>query len=157
MRTTIRVELPKSSPDQLIAKIETVLAEHDRREAAAAGSSKIEPAEVAALRAAVAPRSTNATTGVTTSSAKADRAEAKQREAEAAALYERSALALGVGPGQNLRSPGTALFHLAKVRDGLLNAYRGRENELEAYGFDVVIGTAATPLRRTTAAATTKG
>jgi len=81
--------------------------------------------------------------------AKADRLKAQEFTAQASALFEKSNKALGLAEGQNQRTENTGLFYAAQTRDTLL----GRENELETFGFKVVVGSAASPVRKAKATA----
>ena len=134
-KTTIRVELPTSSPDLLVALLETLLTEHDKREAETPGSSPLKAEDIVKLRPIV--------TG-----AKADRLKAKNLTAQAAALTEESNKALGLAAGQNQRVENTGLYYAAQLRDSLLVTYRGRENAMEPFGYKVVLGSAAAPKRK---------
>lgn len=138
-RTTIRVEVPTASPDDLVALIEALLAQHDKLEAAKSGSSPLPAADVTKLRAIV-------------TQAKPDRAKAKDFDRQAQALYESSSKLLGLGTGQNSRTEGTGLSLTVKMRDLLLALNRGSENALEPWGFTVVVGSAAAPKKKAPAA-----
>jgi hypothetical protein len=80
--------------------------------------------------------------------AKPARAQAKDYERQAQALYEQSSRMLGVAKGQTRRTDGTGLNVALKLRDLLLALNRGQENALEPWGFTVIIGSAAAPKRR---------
>lgn len=80
--------------------------------------------------------------------AKADRLKSQELAAQAAALLEKSNKALGLAEGQNLRTEDTGLFYAAQVRDTLVAELRGKENEIETFGFKVVVGSAASPTRK---------
>lgn len=137
-RTTVRVDVPLSNPDELIVLIEAMLAHHDELETAKVGSSPLFPADVTKLRAIVAQ-------------AKPDRVKAKDYDGKAQALYESSSKLLGMGKGQNIRTEGTGLSLTAKMRDLLLVVNKGAENALEPWGFNVVVGSAAAPKKKTPA------
>lgn len=138
-RRTIRVDVPTSNPDDLVALDENILAQHDRLEAAKAGSSPLKAADVAQLRSVV-------------TQAKPARKAAKEHEQQAQVLYEQAARQLGLCKDQNTLTPGTALTLTTKFRDQILADNRGTENALEAWGFTVVVGTAATPKKKAPAA-----
>ncbi len=131
-RTTIRIDLPSGSPDLLIKLLEDIKAQHTKRETATPGSSPLEATTIAALDEQV-------------TSAKADRLKA---QALTAALLEKSNKALGLAEGQTQRADKTGLFYAAQVRDTLLAAFRGQEHEMETFGFSVVVGSAASPVRK---------
>ncbi len=80
--------------------------------------------------------------------AQAKRAEASSLMARAEALNGEAANLIGVAKGQTSKTPGTLYFQLCKIRDLLLPLNRGIENNLELWGFKVVIGQAAAPRKR---------
>ncbi|MFA6287901.1 MAG: hypothetical protein WC661_11005 [Opitutaceae bacterium] len=134
-RTTVRIVLPSANADQTIKLLETILAEHARRETATPGSSPLKSSVITAIQALIGP-------------AKADRLKSQELAAQAAALLEKSNKALGLAEGQNLRTEDTGLFYAAQVRDTLVAELRGKENEIETFGFKVVVGSAASPTRK---------
>ena len=134
-RTTVRVELPSSSPDDLTALIDSITKESDRLNAVTANSSPLPEALVTSLKAASV-------------SAKADRATAKDHERQAQVSFEKANTTLGLAKGQNIRTDGTGLNLVAKVRDLLLALNLGKENALEPFGFSVVVGSAAAPVKK---------
>jgi len=134
-RTTVRIDLPSTNADQTIKLLETILTEHTRREAATPGSSPLKASIITAIQTLLTP-------------AKADRLKSQELAAQAAALLEKSNKALGLAEGQNLRTEDTGLFYAAQVRDALVAELRGKENELETFGFKVVMGSAASPTRK---------
>ena len=134
-RTTVRIVLPSANADQTIKLLETVLAEHTRRETATPGFSPLKASVITAIQTLLGP-------------AKADRLKSQELAAQAAALLEKSNKALGLAEGQNLRTEDTGLFYAAQVRDTLVAELRGKENEIETFGFKVVVGSAASPTRK---------
>ena len=130
-RVTVRVNVP-SNPDELIALLETTLREHQRQGA----SSPIPAATVTPLQALV-------------TSAKADRQQARDLNRQAQDILERSNQQLGLAAGQTTRTPGTGVNLATQVRDLLLALNVGNENALEPFGFQVTIGTAASPKKKT--------
>jgi len=56
---------------------------------------------------------------------------------------------LGISEGQNSQTEGTLLFEIMRIRDLLLGASRGNEKALEPWGFDVTVGEAKAPTRKT--------
>ena len=129
-RTTVRVKVPATNPDRLLVLIESLLAQHDKLEAAQAGSSPLPAADVVKLRGVLAQ-------------AKPARVQAKDYARQAQALYEQSSRLLGVAKGQSRRTDGTGLNVTLKLRDLLLALNRGQENALEPWGFTVIPGSAA--------------
>lgn len=139
-RTTVRVDLPNASPDDLVKLLNDIATEHARRETAEAGSSPLDSDLVAHLKTIA-------------DSAGADRAKAHSLSQQSSVLMDESATALGLAVGQTLRSEGTGVFLAAQVRDLLLAQFRGTENELQLFGFNVVIGSAAGPKPKAAVAA----
>ena len=134
-RTTVRVELPTGKPDDIIKLIEDILKEHDKREAATAGSSPVPAKYITPLRALIA-------------AAKGDRDKAKDFARQSQEFYEKSAKSLGLAEGQTIRSEGTGLNLVGLVRDTLQTEFSGNENAMEPFGFKVVVGTAAGPKKK---------
>ncbi len=54
-------------------------------------------------------------------------------------------LALGIAKGQNTKTPGTVAFFLRSIRDILLGIYRGQEQQLGDWGFEVNFHTPPPP------------
>jgi len=47
--------------------------------------------------------------------------------------------ALGIAKGQTMATPDTLLFYLGLIRDQLMVTYKGREELIEDWGFDVTV------------------
>jgi hypothetical protein len=137
-RTTIRIELPASRPDDLVALIDAITKESDRINVLVPNSSPVPAALITSLKAAA-------------TSAKADRLAAKDHERQAQVSFEKANATLGLAKGQSIRSGGTGLNLIARARDLLLALNLGKENALEPFGFKVVVGSAAAPVKKTTA------
>jgi len=135
-RTTVRVELPNSSPDDLAILMDAITKESDRLNALVPLSSPVPAALVTLLKAA-------------STSAKADRVMAKDHERQAQVSFEKANTTLGLAKGQSIRTDGTGLNLVAKARDLLLALNLGKENALEPFGFNVVVGSAAAPQKKT--------
>ena len=54
-----------------------------------------------------------------------------------------------VGKGQNNTTECTALFHLIGITDGLLKTFINNGVKLSEYGFDMVVGMAKSPTKKT--------
>jgi hypothetical protein len=139
-RTTVRVNLPEGSPDDTLHLIEDIIKRHDKMNTDAAAdptqpASPLPAARVAKVRLVL-------------DKAKTLRAQAKEHDRKAQELNEQAGLALGLGKGQTLRTPDTGMNHVTVIRDLLLAEYAGQENALEPFGFQVVVGTAASPKRK---------
>lgn len=48
-------------------------------------------------------------------------------------------LALGIAKGQTMATPDTLLFYLGLIRDQLMVTYKGREELIEDWGFEVTV------------------
>ena len=81
-RTTVRVELPSSSPDELAAIIDAITKESDRLNVLVPLSSPVPAALITLLKAAA-------------TSAKANRATAKDHERQAQVSFEKANTTLG--------------------------------------------------------------
>ena len=75
-------------------------------------------------------------------------AEVKALEATLQAKTGELIAKLGIAPGQTSQTKGTLLFEVMRIRDLLLSRYRGKENELESWGFSVAVGTAKSPTKK---------
>jgi hypothetical protein len=129
-RKTVRVDIPINRPDDLIKLAEDLKQQHDKPEA----HSPLDPAEATAMSA----RATLA---------KQKRSAAADHQAQAQRLHEEASTLLGTAPGQTSQTPDTLHHDLTGFRDALLVEHRGTEEALSAYGFNVVVGTAASPTR----------
>jgi len=130
-RVTTRVDLPKSSPDQMVKLAAAVQKKH----VADGAQSPLSEADMKLVSDLL-------------TEAQAKRAEASALIARAEALNGQAANLIGVAKGQTSKTPGTLYFQLCKIRDLLLPLNRGTENNLELWGFHVVIGQAAAPRKR---------
>ena len=54
----------------------------------------------------------------------------------------------GTAKGQNINTPGTLLYDCDMIKKSLLKKYKGNEETLSTYGFDVIIGQAKSPAPR---------
>jgi hypothetical protein len=138
-RTDIRVDVP-TNPDDLTVLIGQILAQDAALNKAAPGSSPLNPKTVAALQ------------GVLTA-AKPDRDLIASLTPQIEAAEQRSVKVLGLSNDQGVRTDGTGLFLVTKIRDALLAEYKGEEKEMEGFGFDVFINTTPTPQRKSAAQA----
>ena len=130
-RRTIRVEIPTGKPDDLIALAKSV---HTKHVADGADS----PLDTDMLD----------TLNTKTTSAETKNASAKQHDAQAQALRQDRDTSLGLADGQTADSPDTVLNLLTYTRDALLLKFRGNEEKLSEYGFNVVVGSAKSPTKK---------
>lgn len=139
-RRTVRVEIPRSEPDNLIKLGEAIVEGDTRLGADSALNGKH-------YLASLADR---------VSRAKAKRKEANDLEKQVITLRAEADHLLGIGEGQNQDTPDTALFYITSANKDLRSAHRTIEEKMGEYGFSVRIGTAADGGRRKADPATPK-
>jgi hypothetical protein len=132
-RITVKVDVP-TSPDDLADLIGKIIAQDTAMNASSPGSSPLNPKDVTALKAIQA-------------SVQPDRALIKNLQPQIDAAVQRSETNLGLANGQTVRTEGTGLFLVTKLRDVLLAEYKGQEKQMEGFGYNVAMGSAATPQR----------
>lgn len=130
-RKTIRVDIPTGSPDKLIKLAKDINTRNN----------KVGTTPELDVDKATATNSTATT-------AEGKRALAASMAAEAQALNDEAATLLGIAAGQNAQTPNTLLFDVTGYRDELLMAFRGNEEKLSEYGFNVVVGEAKSPTKK---------
>jgi hypothetical protein len=97
-------------------------------------NNPLDPAKLAKLKAAVDSAITNNNT-------------ARTLDAQAQVARQKRDTSLGIAKGQNASTPDTVLNLVTYVRDQLLLVNEGNEEVLGEYGFNIVIGTARSPMR----------
>jgi hypothetical protein len=127
-RKTVRVDVPTSSPQDLM-KLGQAIVDKDKADGDA---SPLDEKKIAALSAALAV------------AVPQDKA-ANDADAVAQKARQTRDQALGTADGQTAYTQGTALNVITYVRDQLLVTNEGQEEALSAYGFNVVIGSAKSP------------
>jgi cell division protein ZapA (FtsZ GTPase activity inhibitor) len=125
-RKTVRVKIPYSKPDDLITLAKQINNKHE---------SLGETSPLLALN------KMDAFAGKL-SSANQLRDESKTLRAESESKMEEAKLNLGTAAGQSKETPDTVYNLLLQIRDQLLVTYRGNEEKLSEWGFDVVVGQA---------------
>ena len=70
--------------------------------------------------------------------AEGKRTSSKELRAQSEALMEAANSLLGLGIDQSSTSPGTLYYYLTSIRDLLLVIYKGNEEQLSTWGFNVV-------------------
>jgi hypothetical protein len=132
-RKTIRVDVPRNEPTDLI------------RLATGIGKQHTKLATASPITDAVVKMSDYITR---TNNAAALQQTIEELQAQLQnKVGERDQL-LGISEGQNAQSGGTLLFDTLKIRDLLLALNRGNEEALSPWSFNVVVGTAAAPKRK---------
>ncbi len=133
-RKTVRVDLPTSNPDKLLHLCRAIVNQHLKAgdsspvKALESVDDGIKMADIEALLV----------------EAEQKRAEAKELEARVQALNGEVAQLTGLAHGQTSRTKSTLYSSVVRIRDFLLSLYRGNENTLEIWGFNVTIGVAST-------------
>ncbi len=130
-RRTIRVDIPTGKPDDIIKLAKSV---HDKHVSDGV-NSPLDTDKMTALDAATTPADTKNST-------------AKQLDAQSQTLRQQRDTLLGIADGQTADTPGTMLNLLTYARDELLVKFRGNEEMLGEYGFNVVVGSAKSPTKK---------
>lgn len=125
-RKTVRVAMPRGNPAQLIGLARKVYSKH-----IAMGKDS--------------PLKTLNMEGFIQRAGQAEELydEAKGLHARAEALMMQLRTLLGLEAGQTMSDRNATLAHLALIRDSLLLTYKGLEENLSEFGFNVVIGQAS--------------
>ena len=127
-RKTVRVDIPTSSPQDLM-KLGQAIVDKDKADGDA---SRLDDKKIAALSAALAI------------AVPQDKA-ANDADAVAQKARQTRDQALGLADGQTVYTKDTALNLVTYARDLLLVENEGQEEALTAYGFNVVVGSAKGP------------
>ncbi len=130
-RKTVRVDVPRRSPDEMLVLINTI----NLKNVALGQSTPLDAEDSAALVDIY-------------NKALAERQQAKTLEAQAQAHNQNARQFLGMNKEQSVHSPGTGLFHVTQVRDTLLKKFKGKEEQLGEWGFPTVVGNAKSPRPR---------
>jgi len=127
-RKTVRVDIPTSSPEALIALGQSILKKHTK-DGDASPLDKDKMTKLAAVLGIAEPQNQAALD--------ADGVAQKARQVRDQAL--------GVADGQTVYTKDTGLNLVTYARDELLVENEGQEEALTAYGFNVVVGSAKSP------------
>ena len=127
-RKTVRVDIPTSSPDTLMALSQTILKKHT----ADGNASPLDNDKMTKLQAAL-----NIALPQNQAALDADAVAQKARQTRDQAL--------GTADGQTVYTKDTAMNIVTYARDLLLVENEGTEEALTAYGFNVVVGSAKNP------------
>ncbi len=127
-RKTVRVDIPTSSPDTLMALSQSILKKH----AADGNASPLDNDKMTKLQAAL-----NIALPQNQAALDADAVAQKARQTRDQAL--------GTADGQTVYTKDTAMNIVTYARDLLLVENEGTEEALTAYGFNVVVGSAKNP------------
>ncbi|MFH1005724.1 MAG: hypothetical protein V1781_09595 [Bacteroidota bacterium] len=140
MRKTVRVKIPRKNPDPMLVLIDGINEKHVEL----CGSSSVEN------NARSSPLDNEDAEALLNIHIKArsEREQAKDFEAKAQSHNQKAREYLGLNKEQGVNSPGTGMYHVIQVRNTLLKKYRGNEEKLSEWGFEVVIGQAKSPKKK---------
>jgi hypothetical protein len=138
-RITVKVDVP-DNPDDLMDLIGKIIDQDSALNTKSPGSSPLNLKDVTALKAIQA-------------GAQPDRDLIAKLQPQIDAAVQHSETLLGLADGQTVRTEGTGLFLVTKIRDGLLSEYKGQEKQMEGFGYPVVISSVATAQRQPAAQA----
>jgi hypothetical protein len=122
-RRNIRVDVPTRNPDELLTLAEAIIAQDTDLGAASPLTGNVDMTAFGAL-------TTDARTLLT---------QADSKRADKEALNGQAAEIIGYAIGQTSFTPGTLYYYLVIIRDRLLQISTGVEQNLEQWGFHVVI------------------
>jgi hypothetical protein len=129
-KVTVKVEIPESSPDDLLDMALRLESNHTKKGV----DSPLKVIDMTTFSAKLL-------------SAKEKRAEAKRLHEEAEALNQQALQDLGIAKGQNSKTPGTIYNLITSARDVLMGINRGQEEKLNEWGFKVVSNSSATNVK----------
>jgi hypothetical protein len=121
-RRTIRVDIPVDSPDGMLDLCEAVTARHE----ALGGGSPITLVDMAVFKANHIEARTQHNTG-------------NNKHKEAEGKTQDMIRIIGTGKGQKVNTEGTLYYIIGLVRDTLLAKHKNHEEQLEQWGFNIVI------------------
>lgn len=127
-RRIVRVDIPRRQPDRLIELAQKVVAQHESE----GDKSPFAEERISRLRDTLTAAATHHN-------------QAESLGALASGARHRRDEVLGIAGGQNLASPDTLLCQVIDARKQLEVHFRGHEQAMEAYGFNVVTGVARNP------------
>lgn len=128
-RTTVKIEIPASSPEELIGLADKILKHHlDLGDKSPLKGGLV---DMDKLQANV-------------KSASDDRTEAKSLHNKAESLNQQANLTLGIDKTQNSKTQNTVYSLLGSIRNILEGANKGSEEKLSEWGFNVVLGSVST-------------
>lgn len=120
-KTNIRIDIPNNQPEKLLKLGEDVLTQNT----ADGANTKVDPADATGLTLAV-------------TKAKEARDESIKLRKLSEEKMEEANNFLGIGKGQTKDTVGTVYYHLIGARDVLKTKFRGKEEGMSKYGFNVV-------------------
>lgn len=121
-RRNVRVDIPRSSPEDLAALAKSIEDKH----VADGANSPLNVLDMTTFSTKLSEAKTN----IALSDKLHGDAEAKNQEAR---------VIIGIEENQSTTTEGTLVFVLTQIRDFLLVKYKGIEENLNAWGFEVVV------------------
>ena len=76
------------------------------------------------------------------------RSDSEKLRQQAETVMEQARTAYGTGKGQSAETPGTVYNYVQSAKEYLLSFYRDNPEMLSQWGFDVVVGTAKSPTKK---------
>jgi hypothetical protein len=137
-RRTIRINVPSNKPDEYSKLLNKILQKHTSMgtESPFANDPDIDMALFAA----------------NLEQADGFREQSEDLRKQSENLMQQARKLYGVDKGQGIDTPGTLLYTLDLIRSALLKKYKGNEEALGEFGFDIVIGTAKAKTSKSKAA-----
>lgn len=121
-RRTVRASIPTKKPDDFLTLCKEITKKHE----ALAAASPLHHMDMASFKT----KTTDAFNFL---------AQARSKHGTAEGETQTAYRIIGMGKGQNLRSEGTLYNLIARMKNNLLASYKGNEELLEEWGFNVVI------------------
>lgn len=134
-KVTVKVEIPVSSPDDLLGMALRLESNHTKKGV----DSPLNSIDMT-------------TFSVKLKRAQENRALAKKMHEDAEALNQQALQDLGIAKGQNSKTQGTIYSLITSARDVLMGINRGQEEKLNEWGFKVVSGGTMNSKSKTSAA-----
>lgn len=123
MSTNVKVEIPKDSPKKTIELCDAIILKHTNDGASSSLTALLDMALF----------------GTRLANIKQLRKDAAENAGKAEGRYHFMQFLCGLSKGQNKQTQNTVYWFVLNCRDVLLVKYRGIEQELETWGFNVVI------------------
>jgi hypothetical protein len=133
-RKTVRVKVPTNKPEDFLKLLGSVLKKHKQMGA----KSPLTSLHMVNMK--------NFETMLT--NAEQLRAKAEELRQQSENLMQQANTTIGVAKGQTAHTPNTLYSALVAVRDYLLVLNKGNEEFLSEWGFNVVVGTAKSPKKK---------
>lgn len=130
-RKTVRVSVPKDSPEDFLKLLGSVLKKHKQL------------GDKSPLKNLTKVNLKDYEAGLVSVEQQRQKSEELRQQSEN--LMQQAYTTLGIAKGQTASTPNTLYSALLTIRDYLLALNRGEEEALSEWGFNVVVGTAKSP------------